>query len=137
MTAHPHQVLLCGHYEGIDARIEAVVDEEISLGDFVLTGGEIPAVALVDAVARLHPGVLGNAESASEESFTSDLLEHPHYTRPRVWRGVEVPEVLLSGHHERVRAWRRDASIARTRARRPELLEIRSAEDVDDEPYEQ
>lgn len=137
LATHPHLVLVCGHYEGIDARIEAVVDEEISLGDFVLTGGEIAAVALVDAVARLHTGVLGNVESANDESFASNLLEYPHYTRPRVWRGIEVPEVLLSGHHERVRTWRRDASIALTRARRPELLKIRSAEDVDDEPHEQ
>jgi tRNA (guanine37-N1)-methyltransferase len=137
LSGHPHLVFLCGHYEGIDARIESVVDDEISLGDFVLTGGEIAAVAVVDAVARLHPGVLGNAESAQDESFTSHLLEHPHYTRPRSWRGFEVPEVLCSGHHGRVKSWRKEASIQRTRARRPELLNLRSSEDVDEEPHEQ
>lgn len=114
-------ILLCGHYEGIDARIETLVDEEISLGDFVVTGGEIAAVAIVDAVARLLPGVLGNAESAGDESFTSGLLEYPQYTRPRVWRGLEVPEVLLSGHHARIAAWRREQAEARTRRRRPDL----------------
>ena len=118
----PHLVLLCGHYEGIDARIEHVVDEEISLGDFVLTGGELAACAVVDAVARLQPGVLGNAQSALEESFSDGLLEHPQYTRPREWRGHEVPEVLLSGHHARIDAWRHEQAVSRTRARRPDLL---------------
>ncbi|MFT4626022.1 MAG: tRNA (guanine37-N1)-methyltransferase [Myxococcota bacterium] len=118
---HPHLVLLCGHYEGVDARVDTVVDEEISLGDFVLTGGEIAACAVVDAVARLVPGVLGNAASPDDESFTAGLLEYPQYTRPRVWRGLEVPEVLLSGHHRRIGAWRREQALARTRDRRPDL----------------
>jgi tRNA (guanine37-N1)-methyltransferase len=123
LSGHPHLVLLCGHYEGVDDRVSHVVDEEISLGDFVLTGGEIAACAIVDATARLVPGVLGNADSSAEESFSAGLLEHPHYTRPREWRGHEVPEVLLSGHHARIDAWRHEQAVARTRARRPDLLE--------------
>jgi tRNA (guanine37-N1)-methyltransferase len=121
LSALPHLIVVCGHYEGIDARIESIVDEEISLGDFVLTGGEIAAVAIVDAVARLVPGVLGNEASAADESFGDGLLEYPQYTRPREWRGLEVPEVLLSGHHVRIDAWRRAQAEARTRARRPDL----------------
>lgn len=121
LAGRPHLVLLCGHYEGIDARIEHLIDEAVSLGDFVLTGGEIAACAVVDAVARLQPGVLGNAASAIEESFSDGLLEHPHYTRPREWRGHAVPEVLLSGHHARIAAWRQARAEARTRDRRPDL----------------
>ena len=116
-----HLVLLCGHYEGFDARIEAYVDEMISLGDFVVTGGEIAAVAVVDAVARLLPGVLGNEASAVEESFSAPLLEYPQFTRPREFRGAEVPEILLSGHHARIAGWRREQAEARTRQRRPDL----------------
>lgn len=123
LAALPHVVVVCGHYEGIDARIEALVDEELSLGDFVLTGGEIAAAAIVDATARLLPGVLGNAESAGEESFDDDLLEYPHYTRPWTWEGRSVPEVLRSGHHDRIRAWRLAQARARTAARRPDLWE--------------
>lgn len=123
-----HIVLLCGHYEGIDARIEAIVDEEISLGDFVMTGGEIAACAVVDAVSRLVPGVLGNASSAEDESFTGDLLEYPQYTRPAVWREQAVPEVLLSGHHAKIDAWRHEQALARTKARRPDLLRERQHE---------
>lgn len=117
--------LLCGRYEGIDERvIERYIDDVISLGDFVLTGGELAALAVVDATARLLPGVLGNAQSAAEESFSSEgLLEHPHYTRPATWRGEPIPEVLLSGHHARITAWRRAASIHRTLKHRPELLD--------------
>jgi tRNA (guanine37-N1)-methyltransferase len=114
-------VLICGHYEGIDARIETLVDEEISLGDFVLTGGEIAAAAVVDSVARLMPGVLGNDHSALDESFSHGLLEYPQYTRPRTWRGHEVPEVLASGNHGAIAAWRRLQAEARTRDRRPDL----------------
>ena len=114
-------VIVTGHYEGIDARIEDLVDEEVSLGDFVMTGGEITALAIVDAVGRLVPGVLGNAASALDESFTNGLLEYPHYTRPRSFREVEVPEILLSGHHGRIAEWRQEQSKARTRARRPDL----------------
>lgn len=116
-----HLVLICGHYEGIDARIETLVDEEISLGDFVLTGGEIAACAVADAVCRLVPGVLGNARSAEDESFSHGLLEYPQYTRPRDWNGLEVPEILLSGHHARIEAWRREQAEDRTRTRRPDL----------------
>ncbi len=116
-----HLVILTGHYEGIDARIEPLVDELVSLGDFVLTGGEIAALAIVDGVARLCEGVLGNARSSEDESFSAGLLEYPHYTRPRVWEGQAVPEVLLSGHHARIEAWRRERAIERTRERRPDL----------------
>lgn len=116
-----HLVLICGHYEGIDARIESLIDEEISLGDFVLTGGEIAACAVADAVCRLVPGVLGNERSAEDESFSHGLLEYPQYTRPREWNGQEVPEVLLSGHHARIERWRREQAEERTRARRPDL----------------
>lgn len=123
LAARPHTVFLCGHYEGIDARVEALVDEQLSLGDFVLTGGEIAAAAMVDAAARLVPGVLGNEASAGDESFADGLLEYPHYTRPRVWEGQEVPDVLLSGHHGKVNAWRLALSQARTRERRPDLWE--------------
>jgi tRNA (guanine37-N1)-methyltransferase len=116
-------VFICGHYEGIDERVrDTLVTDEISIGDYILTGGELPAAVVVDAVARLIPGVLGEAASAEEESFTAGLLEYPHYTRPREYRGQEVPEVLLSGHHEEIRKWRRRQSLLRTLERRPELL---------------
>ncbi len=115
--------LLAGHYEGIDERVaEALVDEEISIGDYVLTGGELPALVVIDAVARLLPGVLGQEASPLEESFAEGLLEYPHYTRPAEIRGRSVPEVLLSGDHEKVRRWRRVESLRRTLERRPELL---------------
>ena len=114
---------VCGRYEGVDERIAAhVVDEELSLGDFVLTGGELGALAVIDAVSRLLPGVLGNAAGATSESFTDHpLLEYPQYTRPRVWRGHEVPEILLSGHHARIEAWRMGERERRTRERRADL----------------
>jgi len=119
----PHLVLVCGHYEGVDHRVaEHLVDESISVGDFVLTGGELPAMSIVDAVARLLPGVLGCAHSKVEESFQEGLLEYPQYTRPREHRGWEVPDVLLSGHHARIEAWRREQAITRTRITRPDLL---------------
>ncbi|TNE91993.1 MAG: tRNA (guanosine(37)-N1)-methyltransferase TrmD [Deltaproteobacteria bacterium] len=121
LVTHEHMIVVCGHYEGIDARIETLVDEELSLGDFVLTGGEIAAVAYVDAVARLVPGVLGNAASAMDESFSGHLLEYPQYTRPREFRGMEVPDVLLSGHHARIESWRQQQAERRTRERRPDL----------------
>lgn len=114
--------LLCGHYEGIDERVrDELVDEEISLGDFVLTGGEIPAMAVADAVIRLLPGVLP-AESTQQESFSEGLLEFPQYTRPAEFRGISVPDVLLSGNHERIRRWRREQSLMRTLQSRPDLL---------------
>lgn len=121
LLEHEHVVFLCGHYEGIDARIESLVDEEFSLGDFVMTGGEIAAAAMVDATARLIPGVLGNHDSALDESFTSDLLEYPHFTRPRTWEGRTVPEVLMSGHHGKIERWRLEEARKKTAKRRPDL----------------
>jgi len=122
LAAGPGVILLCGRYEGIDERVlEARAVEEVSIGDYVLSGGEPAALVLIDACARLLPGVMGSAESHAEESFERGLLEYPHYTRPQEWQGRTVPEVLLSGHHERVRAWRRDQAEKVTQARRPDL----------------
>ncbi len=116
-------VFLCGHYEGIDERlIEEIVTDELSIGDFVLTGGELAAAAVIDAVSRLTPGVLGKEESFVDESFSDGLLEYPQYTRPPVFMGREVPEVLLSGHHENVAKWRREQALLRTAETRPDLL---------------
>jgi tRNA (guanine37-N1)-methyltransferase len=117
-------VLVCGRYEGVDERVRAAVDEEVSLGDFVLTGGELAALAIVDAAARFIPGVLGNDASAGAESFAGagGLLEHPHYTRPPEFRGMQVPEVLLSGDHRRIDRWRRREALRVTRERRPDLF---------------
>ena len=120
-------IFICGHYEGIDERVrEHLITDEISLGDFVLTGGEIPVMAVIDAVVRLIPGVLGDMSSAEEDSFYNGLLEYPHYTRPRDYRGYEVPEELLSGHHENIRKWRLRQSLLRTLAKRPDLLQEKS-----------
>lgn len=117
-------VFLCGHYEGVDERvIEEIVTDEISLGDFVLTGGELAAIAVIDAVSRLVPGVLGKEESFADESFSDGLLEYPQYTRPPVFMGRAVPEVLLSGHHGNVAKWRREQALLRTAKKRPDLLE--------------
>lgn len=117
-------ILVCGHYEGIDERfIDECVDEEISIGDFVLTGGEIPAMVVADAVCRLVPGVLPDEECFTDESHWDGLLEHPHYSRPEVWNGRRVPEVLLSGHHANIAKWRRKQSIIRTIQRRPDMFE--------------
>ena len=125
-------VLLCGHYEGVDERVlEKCVDEEISLGDFVLTGGEIAAVAVADAVCRLLPGVLSDDVCFSEESHWNGLLEYPQYTRPAVWEGMEVPEILLSGHHANITKWRREKSLETTLKKRPEMLEIAELTDKD------
>jgi tRNA (guanine37-N1)-methyltransferase len=119
-----HLVLVCGHYEGIDGRLrEHEVDEVLSIGDYVLTGGEYAAMVVVDAVSRLLPGVLGNEASAEDESFAGDTLEYPHYTRPVVWEGHEVPAILRSGDHARVAAWRREQGRERTRTYRPDLAE--------------
>lgn len=116
-------ILLCGHYEGVDERvIEEVVDMRVSIGDYVLTGGELAAMVVADAVARLVPGVLHNGESAGTESFENGLLEYPQYTRPRVWRDREVPEILLSGDHAKVDEWRREQSVERTKKWRPDLI---------------
>ena len=116
--------ILCGHYEGVDERvIEKIVDEEISIGDYVLTGGELPALILADSIARMLPGVLAGEEAYSEESHYSSLLEYPQYTRPPEWRGRQVPQVLLSGHHGNIKRWRREQSLRRTYERRADLLE--------------
>ena len=115
--------ILCGHYEGVDQRLlDSFVDEEISIGDFVLTGGELPAMVLTDALARMVPGVLSNNECFTEESHFNGLLEYPQYTKPSEWRGMEVPEVLLSGHHANIDKWRKEKSLEVTRAKRPDLL---------------
>lgn len=122
LAKHPRLLLLCGHYEGVDERVMALMDEEISIGDYILTGGELPAMVLVDAVSRFVPGVLGSGESAEEESFSRSLLEYPQYTRPAEFRGMAVPEVLLSGHGANIAAWRQAQALEKTRENRPELL---------------
>jgi tRNA (guanine37-N1)-methyltransferase len=128
LAAGPGVVLLCGRYEGIDQRvIEASGAEELSIGDYVLSGGELPALVVLDACVRLLPGVMGAAESAEEESFTAGLLEYPHYTRPAEWQGRAVPDVLLSGNHAAIAAWRRARAEETTRARRPDLWAPRIA----------
>lgn len=117
-------VILCGHYEGVDERvIEEIVTDEISIGDFVLTGGELAAMTVIDAVARLIPGVLNKEESFQDESFSDNLLEYPQYTRPPEFMGRKVPDVLLSGHHQNIAKWRKEKSLERTKAKRPDLLE--------------
>lgn len=124
LAALDQLILICGHYEGIDERVrEHLATDEISIGDYVLTGGELAAMVVVDAVVRQLPGVLGSEDSAKDDSHTSGLLEYPQYTRPRTYRGWEVPQVLLSGNHAQIAAWRREQSILRTLSRRPELLE--------------
>ena len=124
LSLEPALILLCGHYEGVDQRVlDACIDEEISIGDYILTGGELAAMVLTDCVARFIPGVLGSAESPEEESFSDGLLEYPQYTRPRDWNGSAVPEILLSGDHARIRQWRRRESLAATLRWRPDLLE--------------
>ena len=124
LAAEPELLLLCGRYEGIDERVrQLVVDEELSIGDYVLSGGELPAMVLIEAVSRCVPGVVQQAASVERDSFRTGLLDHPHYTRPAEVAGRRVPDVLLSGHHAEVRRWRRKAALARTLERRPELLE--------------
>lgn len=119
-----HLVFVCGHYEGVDERVrEYLVDEEISIGDYVLTNGVLPAAVVIDAVVRLLPGALGGEGAAESESFTTGLLEYPQYTRPPEFRGWQIPEVLLSGNHAQIARWRQEQALARTRARRPDLLE--------------
>jgi tRNA (guanine37-N1)-methyltransferase len=123
LATQDHLVLICGRYEGVDERIaEAIADEEISIGDYVLGGGELPALVVVETVARLIPGVLGNEESLGVESHAGGLLEHPHYTRPPEWRGHEVPEVLLSGNHAAIAEWRHREAVRITRERRPDMV---------------
>ena len=123
LSKEKHIILLCGHYEGIDQRvIDEIVDEEISIGDYVLTGGELPAMIVIDSVSRYIEGVLKD-NSTKEESFSEGLLEYPQYTRPEVFNGKQVPEVLLSGHHENIDKWRREQSLKNTKKKRPDLLE--------------
>jgi len=122
LAAHEALVLVCGRYEGVDERVLAFVDEEISIGDYIVSGGEVAALVLIDAVARLVPGVVGRKESTEEESFSTGLLEYPQYTRPEEFRGLSVPDVLLSGHHADITRWRRRQALLRTRTRRPDLL---------------
>jgi tRNA (guanine37-N1)-methyltransferase len=125
-----HVVLLCGRYEGVDDRVTTLLDaDEVSIGDFVLSGGELAALAVVDAVSRLVPGVVGDAASVQQESFADGLLDYPHYTRPAEFRGQKVPDVQVSGHHAEVRRWRKKAALARTLERRPDLLETAELDD--------
>ena len=123
LSLESHFVLLCGHYRGVDERVaEALVSEEISIGDYILTGGEIPALVVVDSVIRLLPGVLNDFDSAEKDSFSTGILDHPHYTRPAEFRGMKVPDVLLSGHHAQIDSWRHDKAMQKTALRRPDLL---------------
>lgn len=125
LAQEDHLVLLCGHYEGVDARVvEHYVDEELSIGDYVLTGGELPAMVLIDAVVRWVDGVLGNEESAPTDSLVDGLLQYDEYTKPRVFRGYPVPELLLSGDHEKIRAWRAQSALENTKKKRPDLYQI-------------
>jgi tRNA (guanine37-N1)-methyltransferase len=124
-----HLMLVCGRYEGVDQRvIDSLVDREVSIGDYILTGGEIPAMVILDSVVRLLPGALGSPASAVNESFSSGLLDYPQYTRPAEFRGLTVPQVLLSGHHARIEKWRREQALEKTKKARPELIEKKSAE---------
>lgn len=124
LAAEEDLILLCGHYEGVDERVlEEIATDYLSIGDYVLTGGELPAMVMVDAISRMVPGVLSNQESGFQESFEGNLLEYPQYSRPEEWRGKKVPEVLMSGHHKNIEIWRRQQSLARTWERRPDLLE--------------
>ncbi len=126
LSRYRHLILICGHYEGVDERVRRrLADEEISIGDYVLTGGELPAMVLVDAVSRLLPGVLGDKNSLNFESFEGNLLEYAHYTRPADYRGMKVPAVLMSGDHGKIGQWRREQALARTKERRPDLLKRR------------
>jgi tRNA (guanine37-N1)-methyltransferase len=123
LSAMDRITIICGHYEGVDERVSQLfVHEELSIGDYVLTGGEVPAMVIVDASARLIPGVLGHDTTVSGDSHYEGLLEYPHYTRPRTFRGLSVPEVLLNGNHEQIRAWRREQSLEKTRETRPDMV---------------
>lgn len=132
LAKEDHLIFICGHYEGYDERIrEHLVTDEISIGDYVLTGGELGAMVIIDSVVRLLPEALGNEESAQQDSFSTGLLEHPHYTRPSDFRGMKVPDVLLSGNHANIEAWRRKESLKRTAQRRPDLLENHELNEAD------
>ena len=130
MSALKHVALLCGRYEGMDERVRTLVaTEELSIGDYVLSGGELPALVVVDVISRLVPGVVGDTRSVEEDSFSRGLLDYPHYTRPSEFSGERVPDVLMSGHHEQVRRWRKKTAIQRTLERRPELLDLAALDD--------
>ena len=132
LCAYENLCILCGHYDGVDQRVlDAYVDEEVSLGDFVLTGGELPALCLIDSLARLQPGVLAADECFEEESHYAGLLEYPQYSRPQVWRGRPVPEILMTGHHAKIARWRREQSLLRTLQKRPDMLETALLTDAD------
>ncbi len=132
LSAEEHLIFICGHYEGYDERIrEHLVTDELSIGDYVLTGGELPAMVVIDSVVRLLPGVLGNETSALTDSFSTGLLEYPHYTRPAEFRGWKVPDILLSGHHANIEIWRREQALKRTLQRRPDLLDKMILSDQD------
>jgi len=134
LSTKDHLILLCGHYEGVDERVrEHLATRRVSIGDYVLTGGELPAMILIDAVTRLLPGALGAEEAAESDSFADGLLEYPHYTRPADFRGWTVPGILLSGHHDQIRRWRRKESLRRTRALRPDLFDKLDLTDEDRE----
>ncbi len=134
LKEHKHLILLCGHYEGVDQRVlDEIVDEEISIGDYVLTGGEIAAMAVIDATARMIPGVLDSEDTFSHESHFDGLLEYPQYTRPPVWHGREIPEILLSGHHANIEAWRHEKSLEITAFKRPEMLREANLSEKDKE----
>jgi tRNA (guanine37-N1)-methyltransferase len=133
LASAPRLVVVCGRYEGVDERVRGRVDEEISIGDYVLSGGELAALVIVDSVARLVPGVVGDEQSVAEDSFSRGLLDFPHYTRPADWNGEKVPDVLLSGNHAAIRRWRKREALARTYARRPDLL---AAAALDEEEQE-
>ncbi|MBU1147078.1 MAG: tRNA (guanosine(37)-N1)-methyltransferase TrmD [Candidatus Omnitrophica bacterium] len=127
LSRYEHMILLCGHYEGIDERVqEHLVDDEISIGDYVLTGGELPAMVVIDAVTRLLPGALGNEDSSENESFSEGTLEYPQYTRPADYKGMKVPDALLSGDHEKIKEWRKKESLKTTKKKRPDLLKKRN-----------
>ncbi|MCL1849473.1 MAG: tRNA (guanosine(37)-N1)-methyltransferase TrmD [Clostridiales bacterium] len=131
LSGEEELAIICGHYEGFDERIRSLADMELSIGDYILTGGELPAMVVIDAVSRLIPGVLGEEASHQEDSFSDGLLEHPHYTRPREYKGMAVPDVLLSGNHEEIRLWRRKESLRRTWLRRRTLLDQARLDDED------
>lgn len=131
LSKEEHLIFICGHYEGIDERIMPLVDRSISIGDFVLTGGELASMVVIDATCRMVPGVLSSKESYEDESFYQNLLEYPQYTRPEVFRGMKVPEILLSGHHENVRKWRRLQSLKKTMKLRPDLIDANNLNDED------
>jgi len=130
LSSEKHLILICGHYEGVDERVrKALVDKEISIGDYVLTGGELPAMVLVDALVRLIPGVLGDKNSLNFESFEGNILEYPHYTRPANFKGLCVPGILLSGDHKKIETWRKKEALKRTKQRRPDLLKSKIREE--------